>query len=95
MDGPVTLMMLKTLLVKNDQAGYQDKKKKRTLKVVRASVRRRWVNVRVGVGAGVGALERGGRREREGRERWRVGLPRWRGGRRERRKTGMGCEEVN
>lgn len=41
MEGPVTLIMQKTLLVKKDQAGNQDAKKKRMLKVVRASARRR------------------------------------------------------
>lgn len=104
MDGPVTLMMQKTLLVKKDQAGNQDAIKKRMLKVVRASARRRWGSVRGGVGVGcgfgfgiwgVGGLEWGGRRECEGRERWRVGLRRWRVGRRGRRKTGMRCVEFN
>lgn len=84
MDGPVTLMMLKTWLVMKDQAGYQDRKKMRTLRVVRVSVRRRWMVVREGLGGGglggwrvggvfgiwaVRGLEWGGRREREGRER--------------------------
>ncbi|CAD6587091.1 MAG: hypothetical protein ASARMPREDX12_002744 [Alectoria sarmentosa] len=51
MDGPVTLMMQNTLLVKKDQAGNQDAKKKRMLKVVRASARKRGVIVRDGLPA--------------------------------------------
>lgn len=77
MDGPVTLMMQKTLLVRKDQAGYQERKKKRMLRVVRKSVlrrRRREGVVRGGLegGFGVGGgrvvgLEglEGGRRGRE------------------------------
>lgn len=54
MDGPVTLMMQNTLLVKKDQAGNQDAKKKRMPKVVRASARKRWAIVRVGRSLGMG-----------------------------------------
>ena len=63
MDGPVTLMMQKTLLVKKDQAGNQDAKKMRMLMVVRVLARRRWRMVRVGVGVrwgGVGGGVGGG-----------------------------------
>lgn len=42
MDTPVTLMMLKTWLWKKEKAGYQDRKKKRTVRVVRTSAGRRW-----------------------------------------------------
>lgn len=42
MDGPVTLIMLNTLLWKKEKAGYQDRTKMRTLMVVRTSVGSRW-----------------------------------------------------
>lgn len=81
-EGPVTLMMQKTLLVTKDQTGNQDAKKTRTLKLVRG--------VR---GGGAVGLEGGGRRGREGRERRRVVFRRKRFGRRERDVVvGMGCE---
>lgn len=105
MDDPVTLMMQNTLLVKNDQAGNQDAKKKRMLEVVRASARRRWRIVRAAVAVGWGCgfeiggavgLERGGRRGRDGRERWRVIVRRWRmGGRGRKRVVDMGCKECS
>lgn len=92
MDCPVTLMMQKTLLVKKDQAGNQDAKKKRTLNALRASAlrRRRRIAVAVGIGVGgVGGLERGGRREWEGRVRYRDVLRRWRRGWKGRRRVGI------
>ena len=99
MDGPVTLMMQKTLLVKKDQAGNQDAKKMRMLMVVRVLARRRWRMVRVGVGVGWGfgtegavGLELGWGRRREGRERWRMELRRQKMGVEERKEAGIGCE---
>lgn len=95
MDGPVTLMMQKTLLVRKEKAGNQDAKKTRTLRVVRA-VRGR--GGAVGVGVAVGCVfeiggpvgwERGGRWGREGTERWRAAFRRWGMGRRGRRRVGM------
>ncbi len=105
MEGPVTLMTQQTLLVRKDQAGNQDAKKKRTPNVVR-----RWgVAMRVaggvdagwGFGIGIGeggvggvGVERGGRRGREGRERWRVALRRWRVGRGGRSRVCIGLGRV-
>lgn len=99
MDGPVTLMMQKTLLVKKEKAGNQDAKKKRMLKVVRGR------GEVVGVGGlavgwffGIGVLmglKRERWRGREGGERWRVAVRGWRMGRRGRRRIGMWCEECS